>query len=312
MHIAILGATSQIAKDLICSFEKNSDDQLTLFARKREAVNDWLIKNLLAAPYEVKSYDEFNSKQQFDAIINFIGVGNPVQAAMMGSSILEVTYEYDKMALDYLVQNPNCRYLFLSSGAAYGSSFQEPVDEHTPAKFPINHLGVQDWYGIAKFYAECRHRSLSELPIVDLRVFNYLSHTQDMEARFLITDIVRAIRDKTKLITSANHIVRDFLIPSDFYQLISKILKSKPINTSVDCFTLEPIDKTQLLVSLHKQFGLFYEVIDCPSGVNATGEKPYYYSLNKRANQFEYLPEYTSLQGVSQEIEIYLHAVTSL
>jgi len=302
MHIAILGATSQIAKDLICSFAKHGDDKLTLFARRVEVVNDWLVKTRLTARYDIKSYDGFNGAQKFDAIINFVGVGDPAKAAVMGAAILDITNQYDAMALEYLKKYPDCRYIFLSSGAAYGSSFSEPVDEHTQAKFPINHLGIQDWYGIAKFYAECRHRSLSELPIVDLRVFNYFSHTQDMEARFLITDIVRAIRDKTVLITSADHIMRDYLHPSDFYQLVSKILKANPINTSVDCFTLEPIDKLKLLSAMHEQFGLRYEIINGDSGVNATGGKPHYYSLNRSAYKFGYEPHLSSLKGLFQEI----------
>jgi hypothetical protein len=42
-------------------------------------------------------------------------------------------------------------------------------------------------------HAEAKHRALFNFSIVDVRVFNYFSHTQDMNARFLITDIVRAI-----------------------------------------------------------------------------------------------------------------------
>jgi len=306
MNIAILGATSQIAKDLICSFAKHSDYQLTLFARKVEVVNDWLLKSRLPTRYDVKNYDGFNSKQKFDVIINFIGVGDPAQAAIMGASILDITCKYDTMVLEYLKTHLDCRYIFLSSGAAYGSNFSEPVDDNSQAKFPINHLDIQDLYGIAKFYSESRHRSLPELPIVDLRVFNYFSHTQNMSARFLITDIVRAIRDKTMLITSADFIMRDFLKPSDFYQLVSKVLKSNPINTSVDCFTLEPIDKLGLLHAMQEKFGLKYQIIDSASGVNATGRKPYYFSLNKKAMQFGYMPKYTSLDGVSKEIESFL------
>jgi hypothetical protein len=46
-------------------------------------------------------------------------------------------------------------------------------------------------------------------------VFNYFSHTQDMNARFLITDIVRAIKNKKIFKTSADNIVRDFITPLD-------------------------------------------------------------------------------------------------
>ena len=135
------------------------------------------------------------ANHEFDAIINFVGVGNPAQAIAMGNSIFDITLRFDEMVLDYLQTHPNCRYLFLSSGAAYGSSFNEPVNRDAPAIVAINNLVPQDWYGVAKLHAECRHRSYPELPIIDIRVFNYFSRTQDISARFLITDILRAIRD---------------------------------------------------------------------------------------------------------------------
>jgi hypothetical protein len=40
-------------------------------------------------------------------------------------------------------------------------------------------------------HAEAKHRALFNFSIVDVRVFNYFSHTQDMNARFLITDNLR-------------------------------------------------------------------------------------------------------------------------
>ena len=79
---------------------------------------------------------------------------DPVQAAAMGASIFDVTLKYDEMALDYVRQHPHCRYIFLSSGAAYGSSFDEPVDENTKAVIAINNLQPQDWYAVAKLHAE--------------------------------------------------------------------------------------------------------------------------------------------------------------
>jgi nucleoside-diphosphate-sugar epimerase len=257
----------------------------------------------------VKSFDAFDHNQHFDALLNFVGVGNPAKAAAMGASILDVTLQYDTMVLQYLQQHPSARYIFLSSGAAYGSSFNEPVNQNTSAIIPINHLQPQDWYGVSKLHAECRHRALPQLAIVDIRIFNYFSHTQDMSARFLITDIVRAIRDKTVLITSEVYIKRDFLNPVDFYQLITKIIAAKPANTAVDCFTLEPLDKPGLLLAMQEQFGLKFEISNSASLVNATGGKPFYYSMNRRAEEFGYQPTLTSLEGVSREVEIYLRMI---
>ena len=303
MRIAILGATSQIAKDLIVAFSKQDSHELVLFARRPEAVTNWLTSVDLQGRHYVKDFAAFNTDEHFDALLNFVGVGDPAQAAAMGASIFDVTLKYDQLALSYLEQHPRCRYIFLSSGAAYGSSFEAPVDENTKAMVAINNLQPQDWYAVAKLHAECRHRSLAHLPIIDIRVFNYFSHTQDISARFLITDIVRAIRDKTVLKTSADYIVRDFIHPSDFYNLVIALLTVPTTNTVVDCYSKAPIDKPALLTAMQENFGLRYEIIETSTGVNATGRKPHYYSLNKRAAVYGYQPKLNSLDGILKEMD---------
>ncbi len=311
MQIAILGATSQIAKDLVLAFSAQSTHELKLFARRPEAVKQWLMKLGLPDRYAVADFSVFSADEQFDAIFNFVGVGDPAKASVMGASIFDATLKYDGMALDYVFQHPSCRYIFLSSGAVYGTSFDRPVDENTKAVVAINNLHPQDWYAAAKLHAECRHRSLPHLPIVDIRVFNYFSHTQDMSARFLITDILRAIRDKAILKTSSNYIVRDFLHPSDFYKLVDALLCAPAINTAVDCYSKAPIDKPSLLAVMQEKYGLRYEVIDTDTGVNATGSKSCYYSVNTHAADFGYQPAFTSLNGILQEATAALQQETS-
>ncbi|MFC1542840.1 NAD-dependent epimerase/dehydratase family protein [Pseudomonadota bacterium] len=305
MRIAIFGATSQIARDFIFSFSATKEEHLHLFARRPDAVIKWLEFTGLHGRYPVDDFAGFAS-QEFDAVINFVGVGDPAQAVAMGSSIFDITLRFDEMVLDYLQTHPTCRYLFLSSGAAYGSSFNEPATRDTPTTVTINNLAPQEWYGVAKLHAECRHRAYSELPIVDIRVFNYFSRTQDVSARFLITDILRAVRDDKVLETSPDYIVRDYLHPSDFYNLVSSLLSAPATNTAVDCYSLAPVDKPNLLAAMKEKFGLRYEVTKATSSINATGGKPYYYSLNTRAADFGYKPSLTSLEGLLEEMEAML------
>lgn len=311
MRIAILGATSQIAKDLVQSFAAQSGHELVLYARRPEAVSQWLTRVGLAGRYAVADFAAVSADEQFDAILNFVGVGNPAQAAAMGAAIFDVTLKYDGMALDYVRQHPECRYIFLSSGAAYGSSFEAPVDENTKAVIAINNLQPQDWYAVAKLHAECRHRALPHLPIVDIRVFNYFSCTQDISARFLITDVLRAIRDNTVLKTSSDYIVRDFLHPSDFYNLVAALLAASAHNTAVDCYSRAPIDKPNLLAAMQEKFGLQYETTEETASVNATGSKPHYYSLNTRAADLGYQATLTSLEGIVQEMQKILHGTSA-
>jgi nucleoside-diphosphate-sugar epimerase len=304
MRIAILGATSQIAKDLVLSFSKSSDHDLVLFARRPVVVTEWMALVGLSDRCLVADFESFSAEKHFDAIINFVGSGNPAQTAAMGASIFDVTLKYDEMALEHLRHHPECRYIFLSSGAAYGSSFDEPVDGHSKAVVAINNLQPQDWYAVAKLYAECRHRSLPHLPIVDVRVFNYFSHTQDISARFFITDILRAIQSGETLMTSSDNIVRDYIGPGEFYRLIALILEAPATNDVVDCYTKGPVDKMTLLSNMKELFGLHYEVSNTSAGVNATGVKMNYFSMNRRAEIFGYAPSKSSLDTVLDEAEL--------
>jgi nucleoside-diphosphate-sugar epimerase len=311
MHIAILGATSQIAKDLIRSFDQNTGYKLTLFGRNVSDIKVWQQKQNFFRKQEVFSYDEFSQNLGFDAIINFVGIGDPARAQSIGRGILDLTAKYDVLATEYVNRHPYCRYLFLSSGAVFGPNYDVPVNEHSYAKFPINHPQPHDWYGIAKLQAEYLHRSFNNLNIVDLRVFNYFSHTQDMGARFLITDAVRAIRDKIVLKTNGDNLTRDFLHPEDFYQLVFKVLTSEFMNTALDCYTQNPIDKFSLLNSLNEQFNLCFEITNIEAGIQATGSKINYYSLNHAAEKLGYKPRYSSLAGISVEVQKYLNTLSS-
>ena len=308
MKIAILGATSQIAQDLILSFSKNQDYIFSLFSRNVELLEKWINSENLSDKYQIQEYSEFDNHQKFDVIINFVGIGDPIKAKNMGSDIFKITEQYDDMALDYVRCHKETKYIFLSSGAVYGGNYQEPVNKDTVAIIDINNLKSTDWYAISKLYAEAKHRSMPELSIVDVRVFNYFSHTQDMNARFLITDIVRAIKNKKVFKTSEDNIIRDFITPPDFYRLLQAIINFKPINRAVDCYTKSPISKFDLLDELRDKLGLEYEIDNNVDTINATGAKLNYYSINRVAENIGYKPTDTSKDGVYKEISIYISA----
>ena len=74
MRIAFLGATSQIAKDLALSFCEQSGHELVLYARRPEAVSQWLASVDLPKRYTVHKFSAFTVTENFDAIFNFVGV----------------------------------------------------------------------------------------------------------------------------------------------------------------------------------------------------------------------------------------------
>jgi nucleoside-diphosphate-sugar epimerase len=306
MRIAILGATSEIAKDLVLSFHKNCDHELVLYSRRPYLVSLWLASLGMSDRYISGDFTSFNSDVHFDAILNFVGVGNPAKVVSLGSAIFDITLEYDELALNYIRAHSSCRYIFLSSGSVYGSLFTVPANENTLAQFSINDLSSKEWYPAAKLHAECRHRSLSQLPIVDVRVFNYFSHTQDLSSNFLIADILRAIRCNTILEASSDYIVRDYLHPDDFYRLICSIFSSDPVNVALDCYSLAPVDKPTLLAEMQKHFALQYFVSSNSVGDLGTGVKPNYYSINRLASKFGYAPSLTSMAGILREANLVL------
>jgi nucleoside-diphosphate-sugar epimerase len=302
-RIAILGASSLIAQDLILSFARAGHPGLLLYGRNPSALRTWLDAHGLA--YPVADYGAYG-REPHDAVLNFVGVGDPRRAAQMGGSILGVTQEFDDLALRDLRDHPQRRYIFLSSGAAYASGFEEPAGPDTRTAFAPNALGPQDWYALAKLHAECKHRALPDLAITDLRVFNYVSRRQDLEARFFITDILRSIRAGDVLKTSPGTMVRDYLHPDDFYQLVTRVLAAPPSNQALDCYSAAPVDKAALLDAMARNYGLRYEVTQAPAGVNATGAKPHYYSLDRRAGGLGYVPAHTSLEGICIEADAIL------
>ena len=314
MNIAIFGATSYLARDLILSFSRKSDANLFLFGRNASLIQTWLQAQSLAKRYQGLDYADFHSDAPYDAIINFVGIGDPAKAIGLGASLFEITRHFDTLALDYLQKNPTTAYVFLSSGAVYGNSFHQAAHADTQATFDINHISSSDYYGLAKLHAEANHRRFANLHITDLRVFNYFSSTTDLTTRFFISDLLRTIREGSTFQTTTNNMFRDYLHPDDLYQLIMCTLSSKRINQPLDCYTKAPIDKLTLLEEMKNHFGLKYTFATSAlaNGVNATGLKDHYYSLNTRAKSIGYTPTRSSLDCVLQEANVILSSNQSM
>jgi nucleoside-diphosphate-sugar epimerase len=294
MKIAILGATSAIAKDLIKSF--NDEHELELYSRNLSDVTSWMIENNLRN-FSSWNYAEFKYSRDADAIINFVGAGSPEKVIQLGEQIFEITESFDKMALDYIGKYRDCKYIFISSGAAFGENFSTPADINTQSIFPINNLQPKHYYGYAKAMAEVRHR-ITQRNIFDLRVFNYISQNVNINYRYMITDMIRAIKDKSVYKVDRTPIVRDYVGPRDFHQMINVLLRHDKMNTAVDMYSRQPITKESLLTHMAMRYGLWYETTGNPVGLAATGVKTNYYSVNTAAYALGYRPELTSLENI--------------
>lgn len=305
MNIAILGATSFIAQELVREWGSlNKVACIHLYARNIDSVE--LFCSTIKSGVTVlqgKTLDCFPDGVIYDAVINCIGVGDPAKAKMMSNQIMDITFQYDDMVLHYLEQHPQCKYIFLSSGAAYGSDFERPASINKKASFEINSLQETETYGLAKFITEMKHRCKPNLSIVDVRVFNIFSKNQNVASKFFITDMLRAIQNSTSCDVSPEPMVRDYLHPKDFCQIIECILAAGALNMAVDCYSKAPVDKSTLLNALQASYGLQWRYTSDASIVRATGTKCNYYSENHSLERLGYKPEYSSLDTILTEFD---------
>lgn len=305
MKIAILGATSNIAKDLILKFFGSSFDHLFLFARDLGSIKDFVSKNLSKIPnkkYSIYEFEKFNTFK-YDVVINFIGVANLKLIKNATASLFEIANFYDDLVISYLKKNNKCIYFFISSGAAYLHDFSIPLnnDSVSNIKTDTNSLSSHDWYSISKFYNECKHRAHNDLHIIDLRLFSYFSRNYDINSNYFIADIIKSIINKKTFITSNVNFYRDFIGPSDFYNMILAFINSPICNLSIDFYSKKPVEKFTILHNFSSSFGLKYEIVENHHNLSPTGLKKYYYSHNKLAQEFGYIPEFNSLDLLINE-----------
>lgn len=302
MRIALIGATSHIAKGIIACFSSRQDVDLLLYARVPERISEFLAAAGVNNSAEVFPLTSLGS-QSCDVIINCIGIGDPGKLKREPESIFTLTSDWDSLVLDALQQRPETLYVNFSSGAVYGTDFSQPVNETSPALFSPNSLHAEEFYGIAKLHSEARHRALAHLNIVDLRVFGYFSRYIDLDTRYLLTDIINCLKSGTELLTTADNIIRDYVHPEDLAALVECCIDRRRLNDVYDVYSLQPVTKFELLDYFAARHGLRYRVADECSVVTATGKKAHYYSCSRRAADLGYQPAYSSLECIRTESE---------
>lgn len=303
-RIAILGATSHIAKGLIDNFCRDKVNKLHLFARSAGKVKDFLMSINCGAVCKVGPLAEFG-KDHYDVIINCVGIGNPALLEDTGASIFELTETYDNLILSYLKNNKASIYINFSSGAVYGREFPCAVNKASKNYISVNILDESCHYSIAKLNSEAKHRSYPELKIIDLRIFAYFSRFIDLRSKYLITDIINSIKKGEVFKTGKNNIVRDYIGPEDLFSLVCCCIE-KGSNKAYDVYSRKPVRKFDILRSFHAKFGLNYEIAKMPALSSVTGTKEIYYSKYRLAKELGFKPKYDSLKLLIKETEAIL------
>jgi nucleoside-diphosphate-sugar epimerase len=306
MNIAIMGATSHIAKGLIDRFLHKGDDHLYLFGRTADKIQHFLnaIGRSGNSNYTIcTDYHVFESFS-YDVIINCVGVGTLNKHRGDYPAYFMVTEEYDNLAIGYLYQkSPNALYISFSSGAVYGREHSAPVEEHSVNHVKVNQIEPQDYYSIVRLNAEAKHRAFHWLNIIDLRVFSYFSRFIDLADGYFITEVLNCILGKKVLVTDNVNMVRDYLHPDDLYSMIHRCLDAGKINAAFDVMSSKPIEKQEILHYFSSIYGLKHETSQSLGKSSATGSKRIYCSTYHAATRIGYHPQFSSLDTIKHEAE---------
>ncbi len=297
--VAIFGSTWHIAKWIIDCLWNSHSCELFLFSRKPAEVVKFLKEKNIE--WLSMRYEDFDS-MSYDIIINCIWIWTPNNLSTSFYDQMIITEYYDQMILKYVFNNAHVKYINLSSWAVYNSDFTVPASEEFCSNIHVNQLKKSDCYGISKLNTECKHRVLDGFFIVDIRVFSYFSRYIDLNAWFLLSDIIKAIKTGSVLPTSNDEIFRDYISHFELSELIMSLINSKEnINSSIDMKSSEPISNTQLLLFCKENFWLQYCISQ--RKINSiTWIKKYYYSNYISSNRIWYIPSKSSLEIISQEM----------
>lgn len=294
-RVAILGANSQIARDYVSLALEQTERKFYLFSRNPQVMSKGL-DVYFDYKFELCGYNSFGS-HQYDMIVNFVGNSDPVYRMQPDNNIFSVTDKFDNLAINYLKNNHQCKYIFISSGAAYGDIFAlQPAFDSSKSVFDFDSLSQSEHYGAAKYLAEQRHRSLPNFHIADIRIFSYFSKTQSMNSKLFLSQLIFALKNNIVFHTTADDMWRDYIGPSDFYRLLECVINASTTNFRVDCYTKMPISKSELLSFFVNHYGLRVKVIDTEKSVKNSCNS--YFSKNKFAESIGYYPALNSIDTV--------------
>ena len=291
MNIAILGSNSMIAMDIYKLFLQHTSNDIFMFARN---------PSLNKAKYDIDFLD-YSKFQDFDygLIINFIGAGDQDKIILEKNNIISTSIKYDQMVMNYLVNNRKTKYIYISSGSVYLSDFNDPVKENDSINICKSDLiNEEKNYQYSKIIPELVHLAERDLNIINLRIFNYVSNSININQNFLVSQIFKSILDKKTFKCNEVNIYRDFISDAELFELINLVNDSNFINDSFDCFSKKPISLYELLNLMKQLYNLNYNFLKTEI-INETGIKLNYFSDSNDLLKIGYKPKRTSAEIIT-------------
>jgi nucleoside-diphosphate-sugar epimerase len=307
--VAILGATSHIAKGLIYHFLQDGDCRLHLFSRSTLATQTFLRSLGGARDDHCVVHDGYGDfgRHSYDALLNCTGPGTARTLQGDFTVYFSLTEEFDNLALRYLREvRPEALYISFSSGLVYGRGHPEPVDGHSANCLEVNHIAPVDYYAIVRLNAEAKHRAHLNLKIIDLRLFAYFSRFIDLADGYFLTEILTSLLNGTVFVTDNSDMLRDYVHPRDLYDMVRLCFCQRGVNGAFDVCSARPVRKQEVLDYFASRYGLRIERRQGFRHDSATGGKQVYCSRWGAASRIGYQPQFTSMDAITQEAKFLL------
>jgi nucleoside-diphosphate-sugar epimerase len=243
IQLGILGGNSQISRSLVPLLA--GDYAITLYSRAPAKLEPFLVDHPRVENCHLHEF----GRQPLDLIINSIGCGDPAVLRETGSEVVDVTRYYDDLILRHL-GSQTLGYIYLSSVAVYGPTTKFPVDPQAPAE---NSPGF--YYGAAKQQAEHRHKSHGG-PIVDLRIFGYVSDQLDLASGFLVAQIFKARKANIPFVPHGGDSLRDYIGAPELASVISRVVACGVANERIDVVSTQFTSRNRILHLMQERHGL--------------------------------------------------------
>ena len=230
-HLALLGGTSPLAKDLIPELVKLGYE-CSVFSR--------------SGSLSAFSYDEFNA-EKYLGVINLVGGHKLNLASSDARQVLMLDQRLTKSTMQ-----AGSHYVHLSSGAVFGK-LSSPASSESPYSKSL----LKNTYGELKINLEQDHalsRSLGGR-IADLRIFSFVGDASLRKTDYFLSLALQSIRASNTLTISGKSFLRDYISGLELASAIDSTLSSR-FSGVANLHTLAPASREDLVRRLVAEFEL--------------------------------------------------------